>query len=254
MSTALFENIIFGPVSSRRLGVSLGVNLLPQHGKLCDFDCIYCECGWNSQHREDNRLPSSEEVASALEGRLKAFAEEGKPLDTITFSANGEPTLHPDFPEIIDNTLRLRDKYCPKAKVSVLSNATMIWKPRVREALLKVDNPILKLDSPDIEVVRSVNRPQGEYSIETIVEGMEAFKGDFILQTIFFKGSGYDMLDPERVRRWYGIVRRVRPREIMMYTIDRDTPEHGLEKVSVEEMAKIAGPLEKEGFMVQIRG
>ena len=157
MSTALFENIIFGPVSSRRLGVSLGVNLLPQHGKLCDFDCIYCECGWNSQHREDNRLPSSEEVASALEGRLKAFAEEGKPLDTITFSGNGEPTLHPDFPEIIDNTLRLRDKYCPKAKVSVLSNATMIWKPRVREALLKVDNPILKLDSPDIEVVRSVN-------------------------------------------------------------------------------------------------
>ena len=190
MSTALFENIVFGPVSSRRLGVSLGVNLLPQHGKLCNFNCIYCECGWNEERRGDNVLPSFEQVALALESRLEEFSSEGKPLDTITFSGNGEPTLHPDFPRIIEKTIELRDRYFPASKVSVLSNATRVWKKEVREALMKVDNPILKLDSPDIEVVQAVNRPQGEYSIETVIEGMEAFKGDFILQTIFFQGSG----------------------------------------------------------------
>ena len=254
MSTALFENIVFGPVSSRRLGVSLGVNLLPQHGKLCNFNCIYCECGWNEERRGDNVLPSFEQVALALESRLEEFSSEGKPLDTITFSGNGEPTLHPDFSRIIEKTIELRDRYFPASKVSVLSNATRVWKKEVREALMKVDNPILKLDSPDIEVVQAVNRPQGEYSIETVIEGMEAFKGDFILQTIFFQGSGHDMTDDGRVRRWYDIVRRVKPREIMMYTIDRDTPQKGLSKVSVEEMQRIAAPLEEEGFTVQIRG
>lgn len=254
MSTALFENIVFGPVSSRRLGVSLGVNLLPRHGKLCNFDCIYCECGWNEEHRDDKVLPTVEQVAAALEARLAEFSSEGKRIDTITFSGNGEPTVHPDFPEIIRRTIELRDRFFPQAKVSVLSNATMIWEKDVRDALMKVDNPILKLDSADIEVVRAVNRPRGEYSIETVLEGMEAFKGDFILQSILFRGSGYDMSDTGRLERWYEIVRRVRPREIMLYTIDRDTPQKGLSKVTVSEMEKIAEPLVKEGFRVQIRG
>ena len=240
MSTALFENIVFGPVSSRRLGVSLGVNLLPRHGKLCNFNCIYCECGWNEEHRDDKVLPTVEQVAAALEARLAEFSSEGKRIDTI--------------PEIIRRTLELRDRFFPQAKVSVLSNATMIWKKDVRDALMKVDNPILKLDSADIEVVRAVNRPRGEYSIETVLEGMEVFKGDFILQSILFRGSGYDMSDTGRLERWYEIVRRVRPREIMLYTIDRDTPQKGLSKVTVSEMEKIAEPLVKEGFRVQIRG
>lgn len=254
MSTALFENIVFGPVSSRRLGTSLGVNLLPRHGKLCNFNCIYCECGWNEEHRQDKALPSFEQVSKALEDSLKASSSAGKHLDSITFSGNGEPTVHPDFPRIVDMTVALRDRYFPEAKISVLSNATMAWKTEIREALMKVDNPILKLDSPDLEVIKTVNRPQGEYSVGTVLESMEAFHGNFILQSILFNGSGYDMLDAERINRWYDIVRRVRPREIMLYTIDRDTPKTGLTKVTVEQMRKVAAPLEAEGFNVQIRG
>lgn len=254
MSTALFENIIFGPVSSRRLGVSLGVNLLPQHGKLCNFDCIYCECGWNRERRNDNVLPSYDDVVTALEAKLTSFKEAGKKIDTITFSGNGEPTIHPDFPAIIDKVLELRGRIFPEAKVSVLSNATMIGRPEIREALMKIDNPILKLDSADIEVVRTVNRPQGNYSIEAVLSGMEQFNGNFILQSILFRGSGKDMLDKELISRWYEIVRRVRPREIMLYTIDRDTPQSGLSKVTVQEMEEVARPLIEEGFFVQIRG
>lgn len=254
MSTALFENIIFGPVSSRRLGVSLGVNLLPQHGKLCNFDCIYCECGWNRERRNDNVLPSYDDVVTALEAKLTSFKEAGKKIDTITFSGNGEPTIHPDFPAIIDKVLELRGRIFPEAKVSVLSNATMIGRPEIREALMKIDNPILKLDSADIEVVRTVNRPQGNYSIEAVLSGMEQFKSNFILQSILFRGSGKDMLDKGLISRWYEIVRRVRPREIMLYTIDRDTPQGGLSKVTVQEMEEVARPLIEEGFFVQIRG
>lgn len=254
MSTALFENIIFGPVSSRRLGVSLGVNLLPQHGKLCNFDCIYCECGWNRERRNDNVLPSYDDVVTALEAKLTSFKEAGKKIDTITFSGNGEPTIHPDFPAIIDKVLELRGRIFPEAKVSVLSNATMIGRPEIREALMKIDNPILKLDSADIEVVRTVNRPQGNYSIEAVLSGMEQFNGNFILQSILFRGSGKDMLDKGLISRWYEIVRRVRPREIMLYTIDRDTPQSGLSKVTVQEMEEVARPLIEEGFFVQIRG
>lgn len=247
--------MIFGPVSSRRLGVSLGVNLLPSHGKFCNFDCIYCECGWNAERRGDSRLPSALEVRTALEEKLSEFSSTGQKIDTITFSGNGEPTVHPDFPQIIDSVLELRDRYFPQAKVSVLSNATMLGHPEVRAALKKVDNPILKLDSADIDVARLVNRPRQEsYSVEEVIRGMEDFKGNFILQTIFFNGSGADMADPGLVSAWYDVVRRVRPREIMMYTIDRDTPQSGLTKMPVEKMKEIAAPLEKEGFAVQIRG
>ena len=254
MSTALFENIVFGPVSSRRLGVSLGVNLLPQHGKLCNFNCIYCECGWNEERRGDNVLPSFEQVALALESRLEEFSSEGKPLDTITFSGNGEPTLHPDFPRIIEKTIELRDRYFPASKVSVLSNATRVWKKEVREALMKVDNPILKLDSPDIEVVQAVNRPQGEYSIETVIEGMEAFKGDFILQTMFLKSPDYDSSSQCNLGRWMDIVRKLHPREVMVYTIDRETPQKNLVKFSAADMEEMVRPLLDEGFRIQIRG
>lgn len=255
MSTALFENIIFGPVSSRRLGVSLGVNLLPQHGKFCNFDCIYCECGWNNERRDDRTLPTAEQVEDALETVLRERHESGQPLDSITFSGNGEPTLHPDFPRIIDSVLALREKYFPNAKVSVLSNATMIHRPQIASALKKVDNPILKLDSSDSDMVKLVNNPQqSDYSIDRVIEGMKGFNGNFVLQSILFKGSGRDMLEDSLIEGWYDIVRQTRPREIMLYTIDRDTPEAGLTKISVQEMERVAAVLVKEGFTVQIRG
>ncbi len=193
--TVIYPSPIFGPVHSRRLGVSLGINLLPADGKVCTFDCIYCECGFNADHRPKQPLSTREEVRSALEARLRDMQQNGSTPDVLTFAGNGEPTAHPCFPEIIEDTLALRDKYFPNAKVSVLSNSTFIHRPAVFEALNKIDNNILKLDTVDEEYVRVLDRPAGHYSIRKIIEGMKAFKGNCIIQTMFLKGSykGQDM-------------------------------------------------------------
>ena len=164
-----FDSIVFGPVRSRRLGSSLGINLLPLKGKLCSFDCVYCECGWNAEGRSDNKIPTVEQVREALRSKLVECHRDNIPVDSITFSGNGEPTLHPDFPEIIDYTIALRDELFPEAVISVLSNATMLGKPGVKEALSKVDNPILKLDGVDEDYVRLIDRPQNpNYSIDEV--------------------------------------------------------------------------------------
>lgn len=258
MSTILFNHIIFGPIKSRRLGNSLGVNLLPKFGKWCSFDCIYCECGWNKDGKEDNKLPTFKEVAQALETKLKEFKDNGTPIDTITFSGNGEPTLHPNFAEIIDLTLELRNKYFPNAKVSVLSNATRIEDPKIREALMKVDNPILKIDSPIEETVNIIDRPNETYSLKNTIENLKLFNGNFILQTMFLKGKvddkTIDSTSKENVDKWRELVVLLNPREVMMYTIDRETPAKNLEKVSVKEMEEIAAPLIAKGINIQIRG
>ena len=193
--TVIYPSPIFGPVHSRRLGVSLGINLLPADGKVCTFDCIYCECGFNADHRPKQPLPTREKVRSALEARLRDMQQNGPTPDVLTFAGNGEPTAHPRFPEIIEDTLALRDKYFPNAKVSVLSNSTFIHRPAVFEALNKIDNNILKLDTVDEEYIRVLDRPTGHYSIREIIEGMKAFKGNCIIQTMFLKGSykGQDM-------------------------------------------------------------
>lgn len=249
-----FGDIVFGPIHSRRLGSSLGVNLLPAGGKLCNFDCIYCECGWNRDGRDDRKLPGLDDVRNALEVRIKSCHEEGIAIDSITFSGNGEPTLHPDFPEIVDITLKLRDMYYPEAKVSVLSNATMLDRDGVMEALKKVDNPILKLDALTEEDVALINKPSGHYSVARVVEGMKRFDGNFVLQTMFLRGAGVDASEPVRLGRWLDLVRELRPREIMVYTLDREAPEQGLEKLSVEEMHALVQPLYDEGFNVRISG
>ena len=249
-----FHNIVFGPIHSRRLGSSLGINLLPEHGKLCNFDCIYCECGWNKDGRGDTVMPSAEEVSHALEAKLKECAEQETPIDSITFSGHGEPTLNPHFPEIIAQTVSLRDRYCPRAKVSVLTNATTVNRPEIFEALTKVDNPIMKLDASTYDGVVLVNRPSGSYDIEAIVSGLSRFGGDFVLQTMFLKSPEFDTASEGNLPGWMDIVRRLRPREIMVYTLDRETPEKDLEKYTVEEMTALVQPLIDEGFFVQIRG
>lgn len=258
MSTILFHHIVFGPIKSRRLGNSLGVNLLPQFGKWCSFDCIYCECGWNKDGKADTRLPSKEEVYKALETRLHTLKEEGTPIDTITFSGNGEPTLHPHFPEIIDFTLTLRDKLYPQAKVSVLTNATQLGNARIREALMKVNNPILKIDSPLEKMVSLIDRPNANYSLAQTIDNIKLFHGNFILQTMFLKGevdgNTIDSTNQEHCEAWIKLVKELKPREVMMYTLDRETPAKDLKKVSVEEMTAIAQPLIDEGFLVQIKG
>ena len=248
------EEIVFGPISSRRLGSSLGINLLPEKGKLCNFDCIYCECGWNKDGRDDKRVPDALELRGALESKLKTCREQGIPIDSITFSGDGEPTLNPDFPEIIDITLELRDRYYPAAKVSVLSNATMVHKDEVFEALTKVDNPILKIDAPTTELARLVNRPYPGYKVEAVVEALKRFDGDFVLQTMFLKSRYFDSSDPVQLNAWMDIVRLLRPREVMVYTIDRETPEQDLVKFTAEQMGELVKPLVDEGFTVQIRG
>ncbi|MCR4860902.1 MAG: radical SAM protein [Bacteroidales bacterium] len=248
------EETVFGPIHSRRLGSSLGINLLPQRGKICNFDCIYCECGWNRDGRNDQVLPTAAEVRSALEDKLSACMLEGIPIDSITFSGDGEPTLNPEFPRIIDDTLQLRDAFYPDAKVSVLSNATRVHIPEVAAALRKVDNPILKVDAPTDELVRKINNPAPGFRLERVLEALRGFHGDFVLQTMFLRSPDFDSSSPEVLDGWMDIVRDLRPRKVMVYTIDRPTPATGLEKFTVAQMRAFVQPLLDEGFDIDIKG
>lgn len=227
---------------------------MPTKGKLCNFDCIYCECGWNADGREDRFLPDAARVRSALEDKLSSCMLDGVRIDSITFAGDGEPTLNPDFPAIVEDTIALRDIYYPEAKVSVLSNATMVGRPEVFEALRKVDNPIMKIDAPTNELAVVINRPYAGYDVERIIEGLAAFGGDFILQTMFLKSGQFDSSSPEVLGPWMDIVRKLKPREIMVYTIDRPTPQDGLEKFSAERMRTLVKPLIDEGYKIQIKG
>ena len=246
------ETTVFGPIFSRRLGSSLGINLLPQEGKVCNFDCVYCECGWNKDGLGDRRLPTAEDVRLALEAKLEECSAAGTPIDSITFSGDGEPTLNPHFSRIINLTLKLRDQYYPSAKVSVLTNGTRLWYEPVFHALTKVDNPIVKLDAPTDGQVALVNQPVGPYSVERVVGGMRRFRGNFVLQTMFLRGPGW--ATEQWVEPWMEIVRDVKPREVMVYTIDRETPLKELAKYTVEEMRALVQPLIDEGYNVQIKG
>lgn len=252
MATIIFPSPIFGPIKSRRLGISLGINLLPGDGKVCTFDCIYCECGFNADHKPHSRFPSREEVATALEKKLREMQAKGAMPDVLTFAGNGEPTIHPRFGDVINDTIALRDRYCPAAKVSVLSNSTQIMKPEVFEALLKVDNNILKLDTIDPDYINIVDRPSGQYDIGTIIERMKAFNGKVVVQTMFLKGSvdGKDINNTGDyyVKPWIEAVKQIEPREVMIYTIDRETPMQGLLKASKEELDRIVAMLEDEGI------
>jgi wyosine [tRNA(Phe)-imidazoG37] synthetase (radical SAM superfamily) len=243
MSTIIYPSPIFGPVHSRRLGISLGINLLPADGKVCSFDCIYCECGFNEDHRPTRPLPVREEVSRSLEQKLREMAAEGQLPDVLTFAGNGEPTCHPHFAEIIDDTIQLRDKYCPKAKVCVLSNSTMIHRQQVHDALMKVDDNILKLDTVDPSYIKKVDRPNATYDVRLIIERMKAFNGHIIIQTMFMRGEcngeSVDNTCEEYVNPWLEVVKTIKPQQVMVYTIDRETPAQGLEKASREQLDAI---------------
>lgn len=250
----LREETVFGPIFSRRLGSSLGINLLPEKGKICNFDCIYCECGWNRDGRDDTVLPTAAKVRNDLERMLVKLQKEGTPVDSITFSGDGESTLNPEFPQIIDDTLRLRNQYYPSAKVSVLSNATRVHLPEVFDALRKVDNPIMKIDAPTNELVARINNPAPGYDVHRVIEALKQFDGDFVLQTCMLRSPDFDSSKPEVVGPMMDIVRLLKPREWMVYTIDRPTPMQGLQKFSPNEMKALVKPVIDEGFKVQIKG
>lgn len=247
--TSLYHDIIFGPVHSRRLGLSLGVNLLPTESKLCSFDCIYCECGWNAEHPGKRRFNDRADVRRLLDETLRRMVAGGTPPDVITFAGNGEPTLHPEFGAIIGDTLALRDELCPAAKVSVLSNATQLHRDDVVEALRRVDNNILKLDSAFDETVRLIDNPQSaSYTVRSVVEGMKRFDGHLIVQTMFLRGEcngrHVDNTTEKEVSAWLKLIEEIRPEKVMVYSLDRDTPCPTLEKVPREELRQIADRVE----------
>ena len=244
--TILYNSPIFGPVHSRRLGVSLGVNLMPADGKICSFDCIYCECGLNRDHKTKSKRPTREEVCEGLTKVLRERYEKGEPLDVITFAGNGEPTGHPDFASIIDDTIAARNKYFPSAKVSVLSNATMLHKSDIFEALKKVDNNIQKLDTVDMAYIMKVDRPcSPSYDVKEVIEQLKAYDGKVIIQTIFMRGEGVDNTGEEYVVPWIEAVKEIAPEQVMIYTIDRETPTNGLKKAEPAVLNQICEKITK---------
>ena len=254
----LFDQLIFGPIHSRRLGLSLGVNLLPIDAKICSFDCIYCECGFNTT-MQDSPIPSREQVYQALEAKLKEMMVEGQIPDVITFAGNGEPTLHKDFEGIIDDTIALRNKFCPTAKVSVLSNSTRIHKPHVFSALNKVDNNILKFDSAIERTMQLMDRPTGKHiNVAWFIEHLKKFEGRLIIQTMFLRGEingeRLDNTTDEEVEAWLNALEEIRPQQVMIYSLDREAPTQNLEKVTVEELNLIAEKIRERGFEVSVAG
>lgn len=259
MSTILFNQIVYGPITSRRMGISLGINLLPYDGKLCSFDCVYCECGFNDDHKTKTKLPTLEDLKLALDSKLSAMHKAGEKLDVITFAGNGEPTLHPQFPEIIDETIRLRDTYYPEVKISVLSNAMHIGKESVFQTLKKVDNNILKLDSALIDTVMLMDRPNSpSYSIEKQVEYFKKFDGEFILQTMFLQGvidgKAVDNTTENEIKAWLEVIKETNPKGVMIYTIDRETPCKTLKKIPIEKLKEIGKQVEELKIKINIAG
>jgi wyosine [tRNA(Phe)-imidazoG37] synthetase (radical SAM superfamily) len=256
MATFLFDKIIFGPVISRRLGVSLGINLLPNTQKLCNFNCIYCECGWNPDVKKKGTIPKVQEVVNHLEAKLQDMKLKNEKLDVITFAGNGEPTMHPYFEKIIESTIALRNKYFPEVKIAVLSNATLVHKTEIFDALNLIDMNILKIDSAFEETCRLLNQPAGYYSINEIVTNLQKFKGKLIIQTMFIKGTYkgilFDNTTKKEIEAWLEIVKKISPSHVMIYTIARDTPADGIEKISSEELLKIAALVESAGISVSV--
>jgi wyosine [tRNA(Phe)-imidazoG37] synthetase (radical SAM superfamily) len=253
----LFHDVIFGPVKSRRLGVSLGVNLLPVEAKYCTFNCIYCECGWTHEKSQgEKKLPARELVRERLEEKLASMNEAGMHPDAITFAGNGEPTIHPQFPEILEDTIRLRDRYFPDARVSVLSNASTLDKPAIFQALKKTENSILKLDAGTEKMFRLINGPRSGITLKSIVEKLKEFHGELIIQSLFLRGN----LDGEKIdntaepeiSRWLEHIRAINPKYVMIYPIDRETPQESLEKIPFAELVRIAERVEKLGIKAQV--
>lgn len=257
MSGFLFDELIFGPVHSRRLGVSLGINLLPTDNKYCNFNCIYCECGWTKSSKGLKIvLPKRDNYKERLEEKLKNLQGTVNEPDAITFAGNGEPTIHPKFAEIIDDTIEARDKYAPNAAISILSNASMLHKNSVTEALKKVDNNILKLDSAIEDSFIKINQSASGITLKKIMEGLLAFDGKLIIQTLFFRGeyngNYIDNTTDEEIEAWIKALKMIKPEYVMLYPIDRGTPAKGLEKISEEELETIAQKAEAEGIATKV--
>ncbi|MCB2222334.1 MAG: radical SAM protein [Bacteroidetes bacterium] len=255
--TILFDEIVFGPVKSRRFGVSLGMNLLPLHYKYCTFNCVYCECGWTFQSTSKKiQLPDRKQVFKALEARLRNMTEKEIQPDNITFAGNGEPTVHPDFHEIINDTLKLRDQFFPGTDITVLSNASQIHKKKVFDALNKIENNVLKLDSAFEETFQKINQPAPGLQLKSIVENLKKFDGNQIIQTLFIRGTYQgqiiDNTTDKEIEAWLSVLQDIRPKYVMIYPIERETPIDTLEKITKAELEHIARKVEKIGISIKV--
>jgi wyosine [tRNA(Phe)-imidazoG37] synthetase (radical SAM superfamily) len=252
MATFLFDKIIFGPVWSRRLGESLGINLLPVNRKVCNFNCIYCECGLTPPEINLGGMPEKVKVIGLLTSKLEEMKMKGEYLNSITFAGNGEPTLHPEFPQILEESLELRDRFFPQANIAVLSNATLIGNSKVFVALMKADLNILKLDSAVEETLKLINCPSVNFHLNDILHTLTKFKGKLIIQTLFFRGlyngKAIDNTTETEVNAWLSALREIRPETVMIYSLARDTAVYGLDTVSAEELKTIADLVEQAGI------
>ncbi|MEI6575874.1 MAG: radical SAM protein [Bacteroidota bacterium] len=256
MSRIHFHETIFGPIISRRLGISLGVNLLPTHFKLCTFNCVYCECGWTeADPLSTSEFPSAVEILEKLEERLASISAAGEKLDSITLAGNGEPTVHPEFPAIVNGMIEIRKKYFPSVKISVLSNASKLNDPEILEALKKVDNNIQKMDAGTEVTFQLINQPKIPITLAEVVENLKLFRGQLVVQTLFvrgdFNGRIIDNTTEEEVSAWLLLIKQIKPRRVMLYPIERKTPLTGLEKVTKSELAKIAARVERMGVCAE---
>ncbi len=253
----LFDHIVFGPVYSRRLGQSLGINILPVDYKYCNYNCIYCECGWTKQHiNKGVSLIKRAAIYKALQERFPLLRKEKTDIDSITFAGNGEPTIHPEFDKIIDDAIELRNEYLPGVPISVLSNSTMLHQAKVVSALKKIENNILKLDAGTNNAMQAINKPLGNLTIEKLKANLMQFKGNCIIQTIFLKGSVngimVDNTTDEEIDAYIENIRQINPRKVMLYPIDRATPEESLEKVDYETLKIIAKKINSLGVKTMI--
>ena len=255
MSTFLFDKIIFGPVSSRRLGSSLGINLLPSHCKVCNFNCVYCECGWTKKPTK-NEMPTREEIYESLKTRLISAKQTNEKLDVITFAGNGEPTMHKEFPEIVDDTVKLKKQYYPSLKIAVLSNATLVNKQRVLAALQKTDYNILKLDSAFEETIKLINQPLGYFNLKELIETLKNNNTNLTIQTLFLRGKAggklFDNSTDKEVAAWLGAIKSIQPKQVMIYSIARDTPSETIEKIPKEKLIEIAEKVKNAGIEISV--
>lgn len=258
MGTFLFDELIFGPVKSRRLGKSLGINLLPTKSKLCNFNCLYCECGLTpeSSPKDISAIPSQKDVRVTLELALAGFRTRKEHIDTITFAGNGEPTLHPDFPDIVEDTIKLRDQLFPDADIAVLSNATMTGSQEVREALKKIELNILKLDSAVEETIRNINCPKVKFSLTALIENLKQLQDNLIIQTLFLKGKynnySFDNSSPSEIAQWLAVLKILNPKQVMIYSLDRNTPIEELQKIDADKLEEIAKEVRNIGISAQV--
>jgi wyosine [tRNA(Phe)-imidazoG37] synthetase (radical SAM superfamily) len=252
--SVLFHDIIYGPVKSRRFGYSLGINLLPTNSKICTFNCIYCECGWNPD-KTVNNFADKNEIFTYLEEVLTTIKETNSPLDVITFAGNGEPTLHPDFEEIVSIVLSLRNKLAENKPIVLLTNGTTLHQPKIQNAIKNIDIPVFKIDSAVEETRNLINKPFKNYDFEAYIKNLKLLNQTKVIQTMFLKGHigniYIDNTTEKELNALIKIYKTINPSYVMLYSLDRKPPLSTLQKVEHSEMQSIARKIENNGIITK---